>query len=118
MQLLVRRRAELIALKVAEQNRSKAPGAKSLAASFKAVLAVIKRQIETVDALIAATVARSRALKQRAEICTAMAGIGSISAASLIALMPELGALGRQVASLAGTAPTPTRAAPSRASAG
>jgi transposase len=44
LRALVRRRRELTAFKVAEQNRAKAPGARELAASFKAVLAVIGRR--------------------------------------------------------------------------
>jgi transposase len=108
LQDLVRRRADLVAIKVAELNRSKAPGAKNLAASFKAMLATVTRQIKAVEAAIAALVARNPSLKRRTAICTAMNGIGPVTAASLIALMPELGALQRrQAAALAGTAPHP-----------
>lgn len=113
LQALVRRRADLVAFKVAEQNRSRAPGAgqlggKQLAASFKAVLATLKRQIEILDEAIATLVARSRAIGRRVAVCTAMSGIGLISAATLIAQMPELGSLQRrQAAALAGTAPHP-----------
>jgi len=108
LQMLVRRRTGLVAFKVAEQNRSKAPGAKTLAASFKAMLAFLGRQITMIDAAIAAIVARNQVLKRRAAICTAMNGIGFCTAAALIALMPELGFIDRrQAAALAGTAPHP-----------
>ncbi len=108
LQALVRRRTDLVAFKVAERNRSKAPGAGMLAASFKAMLKTIERQIDALDAAIAALVATSRSIGQRVAVCTAMNGIGLTSAATLIAQMPELGSLQRrQAAALAGTAPHP-----------
>jgi transposase len=108
LQALIRRRADLVAFKVAEKNRSRAPGARALAASFKAVLTTLERQIKALDAAIAALVARSRSIRRRVAVCTAMNGIGLISAATLIAQMPELGSLQRrQAAALAGTAPHP-----------
>jgi transposase len=108
LQALVRRRADLVAFRVAERNRSRAPGARQLAASFKAVLATLERQIDKLDAAIAALVAASSSLNRRVAVCTAMNGIGLTSAAILIAQMPELGSLQRrQAAALAGTAPHP-----------
>lgn len=108
LQTLVRRRSELLAFKIAEQNRAKAPGARELAASFKAMLAVIARQIATIDAAINSLIAQSPALKRRSAICTGMDGIGPRSAAALLAVLPEIGAMTRrQVAALAGLAPHP-----------
>jgi transposase len=108
LQALVRRRGDLVAIRVAEKNRSRAPGARAVAASIRAVLATIERQIDALDAAIAALVATSRSLARRVALCTAMDGIGLISAATLIAQMPQLGSLQRrQAAALAGTAPHP-----------
>jgi transposase len=108
LRALVRRRADLIAFRVAERNRSRAPGARQLAASFKAVIAILDRQIDKLDAAIAALVANSPGIGSRVAVCTAMSGIGLTSAAILIAQMPELGSLERrQAAALAGTAPHP-----------
>lgn len=108
LQALVRRRADLVALRVAERNRSKAPGAKAIAASFEAILAAVGRQIDKLDAAIAALVASSQSLAPRIAVCTAMNGIGLTCAATLVAQMPELGSLQRrQAAALAGTAPHP-----------
>lgn len=115
LQALVRRRADLVALRTAERNRSKAPGAKALAASFKAMLTIIERQIEAIDAAITALVAKARQLSQRVAVCIAMHGIGLISAATLLAQMPELGTLRRrQAAALAGTAPHPNESGASK----
>jgi transposase len=112
LKALVRRRADLVAIRVAEQNRAKAPsarelGSRDLAATFKAMLDVINRQILRLDKAIRALM-RSASLVHRAEIATAMTGIGETTAAALIAAMPELGKMDRkQAAALAGLAPHP-----------
>jgi transposase len=54
LKALVRRRDDLVAMKVAEQNRSKAPGAGEMAATFRAVLAVLDRQIRSIEKAIRA----------------------------------------------------------------
>ena len=108
----MRRRDELVALKVAEQNRAKAPGvseigASELAATFRAVLAVLERQIERLDQALQALM-RTGPLKHKCDVVTAMPGIGQTTAAALIAALPELGAMDRkQAAALAGLAPHP-----------
>jgi transposase len=107
LKALVRRRDDLMATRVAERNRAKAPGASELAATFRAVLAVIERQIRLIDQEIR-TLMRNSPLKGRLEIVTAMPGIAETTAAALIAAMPELGAMDRkQAAALAGLAPHP-----------
>ncbi len=109
LQALVRRRADLVAFKVAEQNRSKASGAKALAASFKAMLGAIRRQIDGLERQIAALVENSARLRRRIAICTTVSGVGLLSAASILAQLPELGSMDRrQAAALAGTAPHPS----------
>lgn len=106
---LVRRRSELVAMRVAEQNRAKAPANSALAASFRAVIATLKRQILALDAAIKALVAETAGLARRGAVCTAMNGIGPTSAAALLACLPELGSMDRrQAAALAGLAPHPS----------
>ena len=105
---LTGRRAELVAMRVAETNRSKAPGAKDMAASFRAMLGTITRQIRAVEADIDALLAENTSIKPRIDTCVAMNGIGKTTAAMLLAAMPELGTLNRrQAAALAGLAPHP-----------
>lgn len=107
LKALVRRRDDLVATKVAEQNRAKAPGASELAATFRAVLAVLERQIKRVDQAIQALM-RTGPLKHKCDVMTAMPGIAQTTAAALIAAMPELGTMDRkQAAALAGLAPHP-----------
>ena len=112
---LVRRRSELVTMKVAEQNRANAPGAQEIAASFKAVMTTIIRQIEAIETAIDKLLECNAALQERIAICTQMNGIGRRTAASLIAVMPELGSLDRrQAASLAGVAPHPNESGKSK----
>ncbi|MGX5806348.1 transposase [Bradyrhizobium sp. Arg314] len=108
MRDLVRRRQELITMKVAEKNRAKAPGGRGLAASFKAIIKVVEREIQIIDAQMRELIANSRTLKHRAAVCTAMDSLGPIVAAKLLALLPELGTMTRRkAAALAGLAPHP-----------
>lgn len=107
LKALVRRRDDLVAARVAERNRAKAPGAGDLAASFKAVLDVLERQIQNVEQAIRALMSKGT-LKHKTDVVTKMTGIGQVTAAALLAAMPELGTMDRrQVAALAGLAPHP-----------
>ena len=107
LKALVRRRDDLVATRVAEQNRAKAPGVRELGATFRAVLAVLERQIKRVDQAIQALM-RTGPLKHKCDVMTAMPGIAQTTAAALIAVMPELGTMDRkQAAALAGLAPHP-----------
>ncbi|WP_246251679.1 transposase [Allomesorhizobium camelthorni] len=95
-------------MRVAEQNRAKAPGNGELLASFRAIIVALNRQILALDAAIQALVDQTHTLRQRIEVCTGMNGIGRLSAAALLATLPELGSMTRrQAASLAGVAPHP-----------
>jgi transposase len=108
LRALVRRRQELITIKGAEQNRAKAPSGLNLAASFAAVIKAVEHQIQAIEAAMRELIAKSSTLKRRAAICTAMDSLGSIVAAKLLAILPELGSMTRrQAAALAGLAPHP-----------
>ncbi|MBN9070358.1 MAG: transposase [Rhizobiales bacterium] len=108
LRALVRRRQELIATKVAEKNRAKVPGSHGLAASFEAVIKVVERQIQAIDATMRELIANSPTLRHRAAVCTAMDSLGPIVAAKLLATLPELGTMTRRkAAALAGLAPHP-----------
>lgn len=108
LKAFTRRRADLVAIRVAERNRAGAPGNRELAATFKAMIAVIDRQIKHLDQAIATLMCTDEALKRRADVVTAVKGIGATTAAALIAALPELGQMDRrQAAALAGLAPHP-----------
>ena len=66
---LVARRQDLVAFKVAETNRLKAPGNnKTLARSFKTVIACVQRQIDRIDEEIEKLIASSQSLSLRKQI--------------------------------------------------
>jgi len=105
---LVARRQDLMAFKIAETSRAKAPGSKMLAGSFKAVIACVQKQIDKVDERIEELIAGSRDLSRRKQTYCSLPGVGTRTAIALLATMPELGTLTRrQAASLAGLAPHP-----------
>ncbi len=103
---LVARREDLVAMKVAEQNRSRAPAGKVIKASCASILRAITRQIEAIEAEIKALVDKSPQLRAAFHQMQSLPGVGPITAIALLAHMPELGTLQRrQAASLAGVAP-------------
>jgi transposase len=71
-------------------------------------LASLSLRIATLDKAIAAAIRSDQALAQRAELLRGAPGVGPVLAATLIAELPELGALDRRkIASLVGVAPHP-----------
>ncbi len=107
LQALVLTRRDIVAARTAWNNRSKAPGAMAVTAILDPIIATFDQQLKAIDKAIAALVADTH-LAQRARILQAIPGIGSTTAHSLLALMPELGTLSpKQAASLAGLAPHP-----------
>ena len=63
LRALVRRRQELVAMRVAENNRAKAPSNKALAGFFKSLIAVIERQSKAIETAMRALVNQAEALK-------------------------------------------------------
>ncbi len=102
----VRRRRQLVDMLAVEKQRlSGLDDAESLA-SIKAHLAFLEGQIATVDAQIAAEIASDAKLARRAMLLCSIPGIGAVTAAVLIAELPELGQCdNKQIAALAGVAP-------------
>jgi transposase len=72
------------------------------------LLAALDAEITGLDADIAALIESAQPLARTVKTLRSIAGIGPATAAQLLALMPELGAIGRrQAAALAGLAPHP-----------
>ena len=66
----------------------------------------ITKQIETLDRRIGELIAQDQTLCEKAQKLTTISGVGTRTAALLLAQMPELGQLNRrQAAALAGLAP-------------
>lgn len=67
---------------------------------------MVERQIAELDVEIATLIAAQENTARPCDILRSMPGVGAVSAAAILTLMPELGTLDRkQVASLAGLAP-------------
>lgn len=113
---LVATRADLVRDRVALLNRLAAPGAGPVRARLQRLLDALTTEIAGLEAEIAALVETDPELSSAAEALRVIPGIGTRTAIALIALMPELGTLGRrQAAALAGLAPHPRQSGKSDA---
>lgn len=88
------------------RNRAQTQDVAILKRQTKARLAQVERQVVELDAEIAALIAAGQTTARNRDILCSMPGIGTVTAAAMLTLMPEIGTLERkQVASLAGLAP-------------
>ena len=116
LQSLVLTRRDLVQQQLAFNNRLVAPGSEPSHPFIVNLLACLSRQIQDIEAKITEILKTVQHLKQTAKILKTIPGVGVKTAAALIALMPELGALNRrQAASLAGLAPHPNQSGASDA---
>lgn len=105
LEILGKRRDQLIAMRVAEKNRreNKTPFMVEQIARHVAFLDI---EIEALDAQIAAHIEADEDLKRSARLLRTAPGVGPVAVVQLLALMPELGAVNpKQIAALAGLAP-------------
>jgi len=102
---LVDRRRQLIAMRVAEQNRLEhAPPA--VAREIRAHLAWLDRRIDRADRDLAAAVQASPVWRAKDDLLQSAPGVGPVVSRVLLTELPELGALsGRRIAALVGVAP-------------
>lgn len=99
------RRRQLLDMRSAEKNRSHRADP-ALAASLRASISFLTRQIAVLDRSMAALVKECSLLRAKLLAMTSVHGIGPTSALALLASLPELGSLSKnQAASLAGLAP-------------
>jgi len=103
---LVQRRHQLVQLRVAEENRCATAGDAIIEKLIRTHLRQLQKAVKALEAQIVQALAADPALSQRAEALQQLTGIGPIIAATLLATLPELGALNRrEIAALAGLAP-------------
>jgi transposase len=99
-------RRHLRRLLSAEQNRLAQLSGAELRNLSRSLITKIKKQIAIIDARVATLIAHDQNLCLKAQKLTSIAGVGTRTAALLLAQMPELGTLNRrQAAALAGLAP-------------
>jgi transposase len=103
---LVARRRQIIEMIVAERNRERRTEVKRIRKSIARLIAALEKELAEIDAEINAGVRGSPVWREKEDLLASVPGVGSITARTLIAELPELGALdGKQIASLAGLAP-------------
>jgi transposase len=103
---LIQRRQQLVQLQTMESNRRELAASKTARKSIDLVLALFQKQIQQLEKQIAKLLASDDHWNQLAERLRSIPGIGALTAATLLAELPELGKLNRQcVAALVGVAP-------------
>ena len=103
---LLARRRQLVADKVAEQNRFGHMRSKDAQKSINEHIQWLTRQIEKIDQKLDDTIKKSPLWLAKEQLLISIPGIGPQTARTMLAIMPELGQLNRrEIASLAGLAP-------------
>ena len=106
MLALVTRRAQLLELRIAEEQRADLCAVPALRKLFTAWLVQVKKQIVKVEALIDDLLRAETKLADQVQRLDDIAGVGRLTAVMVLATMPELGQLNRgQAAALAGLCP-------------
>lgn len=103
---LVRRRRQLVDMLATEKQHDALPDDPEITASIRHHLAFLAEQIKQIDHSIEQQIQDDPELARRAVLLRTIPGFGAITAATLVAEMPELGHIGKkQVAALIGVAP-------------
>ena len=103
---LVARRRQVVAMIVAERQRARHLSEPGLQRSVARILAALDAELRTLDKDLDDAVRNSPAWREKEDLLASVPGVGPTIARTLLAELPELGALDRrQVAALAGLAP-------------
>lgn len=103
---LLARRRQLVQMRVAEGHRLGQAQAKKVKQSIGKVIRVLERQIDDIDDDLNKLIQESPLWRVKEELLTSVKGIGTTTARTLLAELPELGTLSRQeIAALVGVAP-------------
>lgn len=106
IQQLVARRRQLIDLRTVESNRLETTVSKPARKSIQAVLKLLQRHINDLEAAIQKLVESDDDWRQKNQILQSVPGLGGVTATTLLAEVPELGKLNRQqISALVGVAP-------------
>lgn len=106
LQALNKRRIELKKIIVAEKLRLEHKLIAFCEKSTKKHIQYLENEVSAIDCEIEKILEQDGSLKRKVEIIDSIPGIGKVSAAAILAELPELGTLDRrQVAALAGVAP-------------
>ena len=100
------RRLQLLTTLTAESNRAAHYTDKLCVRQARQLRRLLEKQIAVCDAALAETIAADETLKGRAERLDAIPGVGTVTAATVLAELPELGKISDEAAAaLVGVAP-------------
>lgn len=103
---LMKRREEVLNMKLAEQNRLENQDDKDVKKSLQDIIAILHKQILLIEKKISGLIETSAPLAHKEKLLRSLIGIGPVTSRTLLATMPELGTLTKgQAASLIGLAP-------------
>jgi transposase len=103
---LVARRGQIVEMMVAERQRQKRMTERRLQKSIARLLAALQKELSALETDIDDAVRGSPAWREKEDLLASVPGVGTIVARTLIAELPELGALDRRrISALAGLAP-------------
>jgi len=103
---LVTRRNQLLELINQENNRLKQSWDEDAKASIREVLEVLKKQLKSIDSQLSTMLKNDTENQRTIEILGSVKGVGPVTISTILAELPELGALNRgEVAKLVGVAP-------------
>lgn len=107
---LVKRRDELVNMRVQEKNRRKGPDRDLLKSSMQYMLDCLDQAIDDIEQQIADHIQKHQELRAKSKILQEIPGVGEKTACMLLSWLPELGQVtGKQIASLAAVAPHPVQ---------
>jgi transposase len=102
----VARRRQLVAMRTAELNHAELLEDKLTQAQLKKHLRLLEQQVLDLDQQIAQLIQHDETWNQTRQIVQSVPGVGPVTAATLVADLPELGKLNRQqIVALVGLAP-------------
>jgi len=105
LEALVARRRQLVEMVVAEKNRLARAAAK-IKPNIKVHVTWLEEQIDAISDDLGKAIRRSPVWREKDDLLQSIPGIGNVIARTLVAELPELGALSRgQITSLVGLAP-------------
>jgi transposase len=103
---LVRRRRQLVDMLAMEKQHGVLPDDTEIVASIRGHLDFLAEQIKSIDHSIDQQIQNDTELVHRATLLRTIPGFGAVTAATLIAELPEFGRIGKkQIAALLGVAP-------------
>ena len=106
LQAQLTRRRQLVEMIVAEKNRLFATDANKVRKLIKAHIEYLQKQLSINEYDLDQTIKQSPVWLEKVDLLESAPGVGRATASTLVALLPELGMLGRkQIAALVGVAP-------------